>query len=804
MKLNSLSFAKYKNLENVSLNFERSNGVLAFAGRNGMGKSNFLEAIVLILQSARLNGAVEHGCPEEYSFSVEDNRKTIRCERNKDGFKCYINEVESILSDDFPRQLIAVYSGDSQRLLREVEACGERFVYLDYRTIPVALAILLASERESVKDFVREIFHSPQNISIQIKVSKRRLHSDCLDEVDRSLFHEFGPYTRNTVKLTPKELNNWIRTIGSEQAAFAYLTRNWQEGSKGFVREIVICFENNEKAKIDASQLSEGEIKLAFFKAIYEFIAEDNSIILLDEPDAHVHEFWKIKLWHLFKAYAEIGRQTIFTTHSPSMINGVDSNSLVSLTLDRSKRISACVSNNISNLFSALGEDRMAFYSNKPIVMFEGKVDITYLWTALNYFNKEYLREKLHFFSYGGAGDVDFVYSIFCETFHGRPIRVYCDKDSGGNDAMRLMAKHFKIIKDSEDGNDEVNREKGIGKDILSRLNEKDVFYLPKPQNSNDEYAIEDYFSSGFILKSLNDQLKNEGHICVKALSKVGDRIKRALYTGRIKIPKDEFQAFAPLVRSIEVFYRKSYSAEDVDLSFIVPIASAQTAEFVDAQLKSIKSAVSNWPSLSVELIIVDVRADTDASALPTYGVDIRLFSARGKAIEDAIKLGFDKSKGAYVCVFWQHSTILNKVFAALEEAISYQPDFMLFDANLELNDVQRLCRFNDCEVASRIYHSIKECKIDLSHFCVKRELALKLCEKNIQGMFSTQIGLWLLGNSSSVWIDRRDISRWKDCNTAITKIETTDQSGYVANSIIDSCEWYKNIDEDKMCQATL
>ena len=797
MKLNSLSFSKYKNLENVSLNLERSDGVVVFAGRNGMGKSNFLESIVLILQSARRNGDIGQGCPKEYSFSVEDNRKSIRCERDKCGFKCYINDDEAIFPDDFPRQVVAVYSGDSRRLLREVESCDERFVYLDYRTIPVALAILLSSERESVKDFVREIFHSPQKISIEIKVSNRRLNSNRTEEADRTLFRELGRYNRNIIKLAPIGLNDWIRTIGSEQDAFSYLTRNWQDGTKGFIRDIVIRFENDKKAKIDASQLSEGEIKLAFFKAIYEFIAEDQSIILLDEPDAHVHEFWKIKLLHLFKSYAEIGRQTIFTTHSPGMINGVNPNCLVSLTLDENKRISACVSNDISNLFSALGEDRMSFYSNKPIVMFEGKIDITYLWKALDYFNKGYLREKLHFFSYGGAGDVDFVYKIFCKTFHGRQIRVYCDKDSGGKDAMRLMAKHFNLIKDSEDSHtDELDSGNGIDKDTLSRLNEKDVFYLPKPQNSNDEYAIEDYFTSGFILKSLNDQLKKDGHICVKALSKVGDRVKRALYTGRIKIPNDEFQAFAPLVRSIEVFYRKSCGTEDVDLSFVVPIVSAQTAEFVDAQMKSFKSASFNCPSLSVELIIVDVRAETDASVLPTYGTGTKLFSARGKTIEDAIKSGFGKSKGAYVCVFWQHSTIQDKVFVALDEAISYQPDFMMFDANLESNDVQRFCRVKDGEVAERIYRLINGSQFDVSHFCVKRELALKLCEKNIQGVFSTQIGLWLLGSSSSIWIARRDISKWRDNNMQCPKISHGKQSEDSLKEVLNACQWIKHNDD--------
>ena len=789
MKLNSLSFSRYKNLENVSLNLERSNGIVAFAGRNGMGKSNFLEAIVLILQSARRNGYIGKGCPKEYAFSVEDNGKSIRCECNKGGFKCYINDEESVFPSDFPRQLVAVYSGDSRRLLREVESCDERFVYFDYRTIPVALAILLSSERESVKDFVKEIFHLPKKISIQIKVSNRRLHSNSIAEADRRLFRKLGSYTRNIVKLTPEALNNWIRTIGSEQDAFTYLTRNWQDGAKGFVRDIIICFENDKKAKIDASQLSEGEIKLAFFKAIYEFIAEDNSIILLDEPDAHVHEFWKIKLLHLFKSYAEIGRQTIFTTHSPGLINGVDANSLVSLATDESKRIFAVIDGDVSKLLSSLGVDRMAYYADKPIIMFEGKTDVEYLRKAFDCLDKSYLNNELLLFSYGGVGNVDFVYDNLRRIFHGKPIKVYCDKDSGGRDALRKMAKYFKIM-DNQDSEQDAEDNQEIPDDILSKLKEHNIQYLPKPFDSENEYAIEDYFDCDFIFEAFTKEIR-KGHICIKTLSRAGDNLKRALYSGGVDIPLCEFGLFAPLVRDVESFYRMTTGIPQKDVSFVVPIAFTPCQEYIDAQIKSFRTALDKEPAFSAELVIVDLRTEGLASDLSAYGTDI--VDAKGMSLEKAIMIGVEKSIGDYVCVLWQHATIQNNVFKSLKKAVSFYPDYIMYDATMpDMQFEKLLCLEKGKELDNEVGIMVgRSC--DLSHFCISRFLVNKLIKNHVSGMLSHKFGKWLLMSARSLWLAKKEISVWRDEVRAVPKIPDSDQGNEAIQIAISNCKWRKS-----------
>ena len=66
-----------------------------------------------------------------------------------------------------------------------------------------------------------------------------------------------------------------------------------------------------------AKDLSEGEKKIILIRAVLSFVADENSLILLDEPDAHIHEGRKQELYNLFSEYCKYDRQIVVATHSP-------------------------------------------------------------------------------------------------------------------------------------------------------------------------------------------------------------------------------------------------------------------------------------------------------------------------------------------------------------------------------------------------------------------------------------------------------------------------------------------------------
>ena len=50
MRLKSLTLSKYKNLKDFSLSFDGSSFIDVFVGKNGSGKSNLFEALILIFR----------------------------------------------------------------------------------------------------------------------------------------------------------------------------------------------------------------------------------------------------------------------------------------------------------------------------------------------------------------------------------------------------------------------------------------------------------------------------------------------------------------------------------------------------------------------------------------------------------------------------------------------------------------------------------------------------------------------------------------------------------------------------------
>lgn len=52
MKLNKLRIIGYKNIQEKEFNFSANQGIIALVGENGSGKSNLLEAISYIFNSA--------------------------------------------------------------------------------------------------------------------------------------------------------------------------------------------------------------------------------------------------------------------------------------------------------------------------------------------------------------------------------------------------------------------------------------------------------------------------------------------------------------------------------------------------------------------------------------------------------------------------------------------------------------------------------------------------------------------------------------------------------------------------------
>lgn len=122
MRIKKLYITGYKNLHNLTLDFEAGNGLTMLIGNNGSGKSNILEAISGIFHDAykesserKINGA---DCEYRIEYSFDDD-KTYVIKREHSTLRFFVDGTqkrrEYFIRNYMPKNVIGLYSGEETR-----------------------------------------------------------------------------------------------------------------------------------------------------------------------------------------------------------------------------------------------------------------------------------------------------------------------------------------------------------------------------------------------------------------------------------------------------------------------------------------------------------------------------------------------------------------------------------------------------------------------------------------------------------------------------------------------------------------
>ncbi len=135
-----------------------------------------------------------------------------------------------------------------------------------------------------------------------------------------------------------------IYSFKSVESCLSFLKKDIEELSSHLKKEsfkyIQIKEKNNSyflgreetNTEVNLANLSPGE-KLILLLLIWQFIFNNyevygNTILLFDEPDAHLHPAAVHELIKILKKLVNLGIQIIFTTHSPITVNFIDDSNL--------------------------------------------------------------------------------------------------------------------------------------------------------------------------------------------------------------------------------------------------------------------------------------------------------------------------------------------------------------------------------------------------------------------------------------------------------------------------------------------
>lgn len=486
MKLKNIYIEEYKNIKKNTFDFSNHTNYAALVGLNGSGKSNLLEAISSIFASVYNNSTLDWKYKLEYIIGndlVSIENGSIKANEEK----VEIKDKEQFL----PNRIIACYSGEEKRMWEDIYkkfyddflkgikknklGSSQKLIYINKYSWDIALIALLCHENS--KQFVKDTFRIDDisKVTVDFTFNEKKLatykDNEVIDFVNRlieeSKLNKGSPLSINFIgSLNLKERDN----LEFSRLIYYYLyTAAMPKEDK--ILELKVNFNN-----IDVKKLSEGEKKLLLIKCIMDILSDERSLVLLDEPDAHLHISRKKEIKNLID---KADYFTVFTTHSPVLLNSLHETNITILNIKNGKieiipAEKAMSIRDISGGEMSLVDATLALTYNKDILLVEGKYDYFYITKAVEQLNKihdnKYSKFDFLIINCGGADNVEDVFS---------KIHPY------------LKSKQLCVCILDDDVNGRASKNKIEGK----KLKNVKVFCHPKIDGwTKDDFLMEDYF----------------------------------------------------------------------------------------------------------------------------------------------------------------------------------------------------------------------------------------------------------------------------------------------------------------------
>ncbi|NLU92651.1 AAA family ATPase [Chitinophaga sp. Ak27] len=560
MQIKELHIKNYKNLD---ADLTHNSDLIAFIGNNGSGKSNLLEALSHIFRNLyKSSYKVDFDYTLEYATSKNN---TVRIEKKGSQKNLFVDGTAMLdISLYLPQKVIAIYSGEEDRLF---EDCYGPF-YLefikninkaqqqgtDYSNLPkmlflnkfywhLSLLSLLVSNSESNKKFIKDVLKIDTVEKIKIDFLKRNY-----EHYNDNLALQFirGIDSKSEYKL--EEFKKLIEDKGyvtDDLYKYLYLA-NTPKGSK-IIDDIAIKFNKN----LTITDLSEGEKKLLLIKAALEFAGQEDSLFILDEPDAHVHLNNKEQIIKSFEPYKS-NRQIVITTHSPTITQAIKDENVYMLIAgkieDKNRQE---IIEEITGEFWNKHQQNSFLAAKKPIVLLvEGKHDKEHINLAFYKLKDEYPELSFDIFYMNSACNIppmmlglrtsEIEYNKLC-------IGVF-DVDATGNRELSHTECQFP--------NQQNKKRHELG------------FYAtgyPKHTVHKSEFfTVENFYDTQHLLEAYKDALNSIAtHVNGKSIESINEKLKDLTKTNLLAkaktfTNKEEFKNFRLLfdiIKAMKVHY---------------------------------------------------------------------------------------------------------------------------------------------------------------------------------------------------------------------------------------------------------
>ena len=385
MRIDKIYIEEFKNLREFSIDLNGKQMSTVLLGQNAAGKSNLLEAIVIIFRDLDL----EEHTSFNYSIEYKCNGNLLKVDGGpnvKGKFIFYKGEkINNIItystlvskalvkrekSEYLPKYVFSYYSGISNRLLEHFDKHQTRFykALLDGVDAPprplfyarqihsyFVLMAFYAFSDEKVSKFLEDflgiiglesvLFVLKEPIWAKNKKEAKPLNFWTAKGVVRNFLDEL--WNASMAPIVQEEnvredfrrshIQEQLYLFISNQNKLIEIAKKYGTNTEFFkslestyisdlIQEVRVKVKKvNVNGEITFKELSEGEQQLLTVLGLLRFTKEDESLILLDEPDTHLNPLWKWKYMNLLEEYSgkDDTSQILMTTHDPLVIGGL-------------------------------------------------------------------------------------------------------------------------------------------------------------------------------------------------------------------------------------------------------------------------------------------------------------------------------------------------------------------------------------------------------------------------------------------------------------------------------------------------
>lgn len=394
--------SRFKNLEDFRIDIDEKAMETVLLGLNATGKSNFLEAIVIIFRDLDLIYNYKKKISQQFDYNIkyECRGRSIEIKFSKGKYVFYVNnelkttEVTRAIDQYLPKHVFIYYSGISDRLkdlyIPHQKLYYEQIIKEDAKSVQfdtirriflvqnihasfalIAFYIFSDQSQETIqflndelkiKDFGSALFMLKEPSWSQSKNRDDRfwgadgLVRKFLDDLYEFSFAPIDEKARINVTYKKSETQNRKYLFIKDLADFKALVDTRYQNKIELFNALESIFISDllhdvkirvGKESVDGElaigELSEGEKQLLTVLGLLKFTKDEESLILLDEPDTHLNPLWKWKyLDYLDKVVKrQASTQIIFCSHDPLVIGNLKKNQVQIFKKDSSGKTEA-------------------------------------------------------------------------------------------------------------------------------------------------------------------------------------------------------------------------------------------------------------------------------------------------------------------------------------------------------------------------------------------------------------------------------------------------------------------------------